>query len=180
MADLRRTAIAILLLAVALPASAREEDREAPATIEADRVEVDGTVKIDGDASGSEFTADGRYGIVICRDSSELSIIDLEQLAVVKSVSFPEGSNPLTGTLAFGSEGDTFFVPLPGRDAVAVVSVPDFEIISMIPVGARPLGLVYLNTSLPDRAETRQPLGVALAAGRVFPPGCPDLCCGAV
>lgn len=41
MADLRRPAIAILLLAVALPASAREEDREAPATIEADRVEVE-------------------------------------------------------------------------------------------------------------------------------------------
>ncbi|HEX7021695.1 MAG TPA: twin-arginine translocation signal domain-containing protein, partial [Trueperaceae bacterium] len=83
----------------------------------------------------SEFTGDGRYGIVICRDSSELSIIDFEQLKVVKSVQFPQGSNPITGTFVYGEAGDTFFVPLPGRDAVAAVKVPEFEIDELIPVG---------------------------------------------
>lgn len=129
----------------------------------------------------SEITPDGRYGMVICRDSSELSIIDFERTEVVKSVAFPEGSNPLTGTFVFqGEDPDTFFVPLPGRDAVAAVTVPDFEIVSMIPVGARPLGAVYLRATLPERAASRQPLGVALASGRTFPTGCPDLCCGPV
>lgn len=41
MADWRRWLIAALLAPLALPVSAREEDREAPATIEADRVEIE-------------------------------------------------------------------------------------------------------------------------------------------
>lgn len=41
MNECRGALIVILSLAVALPAAAREEDRDAPATIEADRVEVE-------------------------------------------------------------------------------------------------------------------------------------------
>lgn len=148
-----------------------------------DPVEVARLTPEDGLGVGpitSEFTPDGRYGIVICRDSSELSIIDLRERAVVASVGFPEGSNPITGTVLFGGEGDTFFVPLPGRDAVAAVRVPEFEVAELIPVGARPTGVVHLETSLPDREEAHRPVGVALASGRTFPPGCPDLCCGPV
>lgn len=128
----------------------------------------------------SEITEDGRWGLVICRDSSELSVLDLESIAVAHTVGFPEGSNPLTGTFSQGTSGGTFFVPLPGRDAVAAVSVPGFEVISLIPVGVRPLGAVYLRASLPDRAELLDPLGLALASGRTFAPGCPDRCCGPV
>lgn len=128
----------------------------------------------------SEFTLDGRYGLVICRDSSELSIIDTGSHQVVSSVQFPEGSNPLTGTFVFGTQGDRFFVPLPGRDAVAVVSASDFEIVEMVPVGARPMGVVHLQSAVPERPSASVPLGVALASGRTFPPGCPDRCCGRV
>lgn len=128
----------------------------------------------------SEITADGRWGLVICRDSSELSILDLGALSVAETIGFPEGSNPLTGTFSQGVRGEFFFVPLPGRDAVAVVSVADFEIVSLIPVGVRPLGVVYLQASLPERAELHRPLGLALASGRTFPTGCPDRCCGPV
>jgi hypothetical protein len=71
-------------------------------------------------------------------------------------------------------------VPLPGRDAVAAVTLPDFQVASLIPVGARPVGVVYLETRVPERAEAGQPLGVALASGRTFPAGCPDRCCGPV
>lgn len=41
MADWRRGLTGVLLMAVLLPVAAREEDREAPATIEADRVEIE-------------------------------------------------------------------------------------------------------------------------------------------
>jgi DNA-binding beta-propeller fold protein YncE len=126
----------------------------------------------------SEFTWDGRYGIVICRDSSELTIVDTRDLQVVASVRLPEGSNPLTGT--FARDGETFFVPLPGRDAVAAVSVPAFEIRSLVPVGPRPTGVVYLETRLPERPEVLVPSGAALATGRDFPADCPDRCCGPV
>ncbi|MEX2541420.1 MAG: hypothetical protein WD314_06410 [Trueperaceae bacterium] len=128
----------------------------------------------------SEFTLDGRFGLVICRDSSELSIVDTSSYQVVGNVSFPEGSNPLTGSFVFGSQGEHFFVPLPGRDAVAVVSVPGFELVELLPVGARPMGVVNLNTALPEREAAGHRLGVAMAGGRTFPAGCPDRCCGPV
>ncbi len=126
----------------------------------------------------SEFTWDGRYGVVICRDSSELTVIDNDLLEIVRSIQLPEGSNPLTGT--FDASGERFFVALPGRDAVAVVSVPDFELVELIPVGQRPMGVVFLETLLPDRPEVYYPAGVALASGREFPANCPDRCCGPV
>ena len=74
----------------------------------------------------------------------------------------------------------TFFVPLSGRDAVAAVSVADFEVVSLIPVGARPMGVVHLRASVPDRKASATPLGVAMATGRTFAADCPDLCCGPV
>jgi DNA-binding beta-propeller fold protein YncE len=126
----------------------------------------------------SEFTWDGRYGVVICRDSSELTVIDNDLLEIVRSIQLPEGSNPLTGT--FDASGERFFVALPGRDAVAVVSVPDFELVELIPVGQRPMGVVFLETLLPDRPEVYYPAGVALASGREFPANGPDRCCGPV
>jgi hypothetical protein len=127
----------------------------------------------------SGVSLDGRYGLVVCRDSSELSVIDTQSLSVVESIEFPAGSNPLTGTFVFDGEGETFFLPLPGRDAVAAVKVPTFEM-ELIPVGVRPMNAVYLETSLPDRRMTFSPRGVALAAGRTFPAGCPDRCCGSL
>jgi DNA-binding beta-propeller fold protein YncE len=127
----------------------------------------------------SGVSLDGRYGLVVCRDSSELSIIDTRSLSVVETVKFPDGSSPLTGTFVFDGEGETFFLPLPGRDAVAAVKVPSFEF-EMIPVGARPMNAVYLKALLPERATTFAPRGIALASGRTFPAGCPDRCCGPV
>ena len=99
-------------------------------------------------------------------------------LAVSKTVTLPEGGAPLTGS--FADAGDTFFIPLPGRDAVAAVSVPDFEVAALIPVGQRPLGVVHLQAAVPEGPGVSMPLGEALAAGRVFAPDCPDRCCGQV
>lgn len=128
----------------------------------------------------SEITPDGRYGMVICRGSSEVSVVDIAALKVVTSVRFPAGSNPVTGTFRYGEGDPTLFVPLPGRDAVAVIAVPDFQIRRLIPVGPRPVGVVYLRAPLPDRPVAQVPLGTALAGGRTFPESCPDPCCGPV
>ncbi len=142
-------------------------------------VEVMRLFQADGLGDGpitSEFTPDGRFGLVICRNSDEVSVVDTATLAVAARVRFPERSRPLTG--AFTPAGDRFFVPLPGRDAVAVVRVPAFEVEELIPVGPRPTGVVYLRTPLPARAGLDLRHGAALAAGREFAPGCPDRCCG--
>ncbi len=126
----------------------------------------------------SEITPDGRYGLVICRDSSEISVVDTAALKVVASVALPPGSNPVTG--AWGPDGHTLFVPLPGRDAVAAVVVPGFRVARLIGVGPRPVGALYLEAPVPERAALTLPLGAALVRGRTFPPGCPDPCCGEV
>jgi YVTN family beta-propeller protein len=128
----------------------------------------------------SEITPDGRYGMVICRDSDEVSVVDTSTLKVVTNVTFPAGSHPVAGTFLYGDGGSTLFVPLPGRDAVAAVGVPDFRVRKLIPVGPRPVGVVFLEAPLPDRPQARVELGAALAEGRTFPAGCPDPCCGSV
>lgn len=130
----------------------------------------------------SEVTPDGRYGMVVCRDSSEVSVVDVAALKVVTSVAFPKGSRPVAATFRYGASGHRLFVPLPGRDALAVVAVPDFRLEKLVPVGPRPVGVVFLKAPVPARAGGRArdpvPLGVALADGRTFPPDCPDPCCG--
>jgi YVTN family beta-propeller protein len=129
----------------------------------------------------SEITPDGRYGMVICRASDEVSVIDTRALKVVAKVAFPSGSRPVAGTFLYGDDAvSTMFVPLPGRDAVAAIDVPGFQVRKLIPVGPRPVGAVFLKAPLPDRPRARAELGVALADGRSFPEGCPDPCCGPV
>ncbi len=124
----------------------------------------------------SEITPDGRFGLVICRGSSDVTVIDLDALAIQGRVALPENANPIAAT--FTPQGDRLFVPLPGRDAVAVVAVPEFEVVAMLPVGTRPLGAVYLEAPVPERQGMLTPLGTALAAGREWPANCPTRAAG--
>ena len=45
-----------------------------------------------------EFTPDGRYCVIICRGSNELTVVDVERLEVRGSVPMPEGANSIAGT----------------------------------------------------------------------------------
>jgi len=126
----------------------------------------------------SEISPDGRWGVVICRSANSLSIIDMDQVAITGSVALKDESVPLGGT--FIPTGERLFVPLPGRDAVAVVSVPDFQVEAMIPVGPRPLGAAYVESEVPERQGMNIPMGAAFEHGRVFDANCPDRCCGVV
>jgi hypothetical protein len=125
-----------------------------------------------------EFTPDGRYNCIICRNASALTVVDIDRLEIIGQVPFPEGSNPIAGT--FTPEGNRMFVPLPGRDAVAVVAVPAFKVEALIPVPPGPRGAVYLENPLPKQQGMFLPLGLSLATGRTWPKNCPDLCCGKV
>ena len=126
----------------------------------------------------SEISPDGRFGVVINRTSADLTIIDIDRLEITGSVPLPEGATPLAGT--FLPSGERLFVPMPGRDAVAVVSVPDFEVEALVAVGPSPSGVAYVETEVPERQGLLLPLGAALEHGRTFPPNCPDRCCGIV
>src|SRR5207244_11625785 len=72
--------------------------------------------------ASNEFAPAGDFNLIVNRGSSDLTVVDANRLEIRGRVAFPEGSNPVTGT--FAPEGTRFFVPLPGRDAVAVVNLP--------------------------------------------------------
>ena len=144
-------------------------------------VEVKRLTQADGLGLGAitdEFTPDGRYCVIICRGSNELTVVDVDRLEVRGSVPLPEGSNPVAGT--FMPEGDRMFLPLPGRDAVAVISVPAFEIETLVPVGGRPMGAAYVENPAPQQQGMAIPLGVHMHDPRVWPENCPDRCCGPI
>ncbi|MSO88936.1 MAG: hypothetical protein EXQ89_03050 [Rhodospirillaceae bacterium] len=90
----------------------------------------------------------------------------------------PENSAPVAGV--FTPRGDRMFVPLPGRDAVAVVAVPTFRLEKLVAVGVRPMGATYVENPLPRRQGLAITPGLALASGRIFAANCPDPCCGPV
>ena len=126
----------------------------------------------------SEISPDGRFGLTINRGSNTLTVIDIDRLEITGTVTLPDESTPLGGT--FLPSGERFFVPVPGRDAVAVVSVPDFQVETLVPVGPRPLGAAYVEAEVPERQGMFIPMGDALEHGRTFDANCPDRCCGAV
>ncbi|BAS29174.1 hypothetical protein LIP_3362 [Limnochorda pilosa] len=126
----------------------------------------------------SEFRPDGRFGYVICRDSNELTVIDLEALEVAGSVRFPAGSNPVSG--AVSTNGTRLYVPLPGRDAVAIVDLEANELAGLIPSGPVPLHAVVLRTTVPAGLDRSGLLPGVLPVARTFPEGCPYFCCGEI
>ena len=99
----------------------------------------------------SEISPDGRWGVVMCRSANALTIIDLDRVEITGTVALEEDSAPLGGT--FLPSGDRLFVPLPGRDAVAVISVPGFGVEAMIPVGRVPWVRRTSNPRCPSARE---------------------------
>jgi YVTN family beta-propeller protein len=87
-----------------------------------------------------EFTPDGRYDLVIDNGSSQVSVIDLAKLKVVKNIQLPEGSAPTVG--AFSPDGTKFYVSLTKKDAVAVIDVAKQDLLRTIPIGTAPAGIV--------------------------------------
>jgi DNA-binding beta-propeller fold protein YncE len=126
----------------------------------------------------SEFRRDGRYGFVICRESSSVTVIDPRARRVVTDIALPEGAHPIAGAVT--ADGSRLYVPLPGRDAVAVIDTERLMATKTILVGPRPLGAVPLFTSLADARVDPSALGAMYAMGRPMPPGCPWECCGPV
>ena len=96
--------------------------------------------------ASNEFSPDGRFSLIVNRNSADLTVVDADLLQIRGRVALPDGSAPMTGT--FAPEGTRFFVPLSGRDTVAVVNVPEFEVTQFIAVGPKPVGIAYLETAI--------------------------------
>ena len=124
-----------------------------------------------------EFTPDGRINFIINRNSSDLTVVDVEALKIMGSVPLIEGGNPVAGDFAL--DGSKFYVPVHNQNVVVVVDVASLGVAKTIEAGPNPVGAVVLRTQVPPVE------GVALGSLPVVHPpaaghGCALPCCGHV
>lgn len=124
-----------------------------------------------------EFTPDGGLNFIINRDSSDLTVVDVDTLQIVGSVPLVEGGNPVAGD--FSLDGSKFYVPVHNKNVVVVVEVETLEVVELIEVGPNPVGAVVLRTPVPPVE------GVAVGSLPLLHPpgtehGCALPCCGRV
>ncbi len=123
-----------------------------------------------------EFTPDGKLNFIINRDSSDLTVVDVENLQIVGSIPLVEGGNPVAGD--FSLDGKKFYVPVHNQDLVVVVDARELRVLKTIPVGPNPVGAVVLRTQVPPVE------GVAVGSLPLLHPpeehGCDLPCCGRV
>jgi len=107
------------------------------------------------DAQTSEFTPDGQFAYLIMRgvsgvgpsdpEASRLDVLDVVEgsptyLEVVNSIELPENCRASTGD--FSKDGRFFFVNCNGSDAMAVIDSKTETVVTTVPVGVGPRGLV--------------------------------------
>lgn len=91
----------------------------------------------------SEFTPDNGTAFVVCRKSSDVSVVDIENdFEVVKNINFGEDDEAGLVTGAFNADGSKFYQNMKEKDALAVIDVESLEVIGEIPVGKGPEGVV--------------------------------------
>ncbi|MGB5252383.1 MAG: hypothetical protein WBN68_06650 [Sedimenticolaceae bacterium] len=104
-------------------------------------------------AQTSEFTPDGRYAYLIMNgspnpapgDESRVDVLDVDEtsgtyLTIVDSIALPDNCRAHTGD--FSKDGRFFFVNCSGSDEVAVVDSETQTVVTTIPVGPSPRGIV--------------------------------------
>ena len=112
--------------------------------------------KADGlgfNAQTSEFTPDGRYAYLIMNgstnpepgDESRLDVLDVDEtsgtyLQILGSIALPDNCRASNGD--FSNDGRFFFVNCNGADSVAVVDTETGAVVTTVPVGPSPRGLV--------------------------------------
>jgi YVTN family beta-propeller protein len=118
-----------------------------------------------------EFTPDGTRNFIISRNSSDLTVVDVEKLEIVGRIPLVEGGNPVAGD--FSPDGAKLYVPIQNRNVVAVVDAVQLKLVRTIEVGPNPVGAVALRTSVPPVE------GVALGSLPLInpPTGCALPCC---
>lgn len=121
-----------------------------------------------------EFTAEDEFNLIINRNSSDLTVVDVANLEVVNTIPLVEGGNPVAGD--FSIDDTKFYVPIQNQDVVAVVDVERQAMIKTIEVGPQPVGAIARNISVPS------PEDMAIGSLPTIPAstdGCSLPCCGA-
>ena len=86
------------------------------------------------------WTPDRRYSFVTHTNDTFVSVFDARTYREVARLEVGRGS----ANIGFTRDGATAFISITGRNAVAVVDVSRLEVVSEIPVGTEPQGLIVL------------------------------------
>jgi DNA-binding beta-propeller fold protein YncE len=86
------------------------------------------------------WTPDRRYAFVTHTNDTFVSVFDARTYREVARLEVGRGS----ANIGFTRDGATAFISIRGRNAVAVVDVSRLEVVSEIPVGTEPQGLIVL------------------------------------
>jgi YVTN family beta-propeller protein len=84
------------------------------------------------------FSPDGRLLYVVCQDSDELRVVDLNSSKVVKII--PLGRVPRG--MALSRDGSRAYVTNSWSDTVSIVDTKTFEVAQTLPTGFEPVGVV--------------------------------------
>ena len=87
------------------------------------------------------WTPDGRYSFVTNSNDAFVSVFDANTWREVKRVEVGLGGS----NVAFSGNGSTAFVALARDNVIAVVDVASLDLVTRIPTGSQPMGLIILN-----------------------------------
>ena len=84
------------------------------------------------------FSADGRYLYVVCQDSDELRVLDLQSEKVIWQI--PVGRSPRG--IALSPDGSRIYVTNSWSDTISVIETSNFEVVQTLPTGYEPAGVI--------------------------------------
>ena len=84
------------------------------------------------------FSTDGRTLYVVCQDSDEVRVVDVDSGKVTHSV--PVGHNPRG--IALAPDGKLLYVSNAASDSVSVINATTLQVVQTLPTGFEPSGLV--------------------------------------
>jgi YVTN family beta-propeller protein len=86
-------------------------------------------------------SADGRLLYVVCQDSDEVRVVDVQRSKVVSSIAvgrMPRG-------IALSPDGRRLYITNAWSDTVSVIDIPTLQVVQTLPTGPEPSGVVSDN-----------------------------------
>jgi YVTN family beta-propeller protein len=84
------------------------------------------------------FSHDGRLLFVVCQDSDEVRVLDVQSGKIIRNVAVGH----LPRAIAVAPDGKRLYITNAWSDSVSVIDTTSFEVIQTLPTGSEPTGVV--------------------------------------
>jgi YVTN family beta-propeller protein len=101
--------------------------------------QVTGQLKVHPRPRSAAFLPDGSRAFIPSESAGELNVIDTKTQTVLKVITLPKGSRPMT--VKVSTDGKKAYVSTGRAGTVCVVDANTYEVLNTIKVGARPWGI---------------------------------------